>query len=100
MYLELLKHLGTGGTSTMVPIVMMFTMFTPQDEFFRHVADSRTGTVLALVDTLQEAPANSPLRGTLCNSLRETLAAICRDSDGQDPFCIDRQMIIEEASCA
>lgn len=97
MIAELGKLLGTGGAASALPIVVMYSFFTPSEDFNRHVAEARTGIVQDLIRDLSSEPAG-PYRDTLCEALESELAAICLDS-AEHPFCIDRMVLLTKGGC-
>lgn len=86
---------STGGAA--VSLVATYALFTPAEQYNRHVAEERTGQVQQLVQALRDEPAGA-YRDTLCKTLEATLAQICLDSPGH-PFCIDRMVLMQKAGC-
>lgn len=93
----LAKALGGHGSAAAVPILAGILLFTPQEDFNRHVAESRTGTILDLVDRAQRADGD--FRAVLCRTLRQELAQVCQDAP-ESAVCEDRLMYLEQAGCA
>lgn len=91
------KALGAPVGAAAVPLVMMYTLFTPQAQYARHVAEERTTTVQNLIRDLQSEPSGA-YHDTLCRTLEQTLAAICLDSR-EHPFCVDRGELMAKARC-
>jgi hypothetical protein len=91
------KILGgsTGGAS--LALVATYALFTPAEQYNRHVAEERTGQVQQTIETLSREPAG-PYRDTLCKQLELTLAQICLDSP-EHPFCKDRMVLMAKAGC-
>jgi hypothetical protein len=75
----------------------MYSLFTPQQTYDRHVAEERTAAVQRLIADLQDEPAGD-YRDTLCRTLEATLAQICLDSP-EHPFCLDRAVLMSKAGC-
>lgn len=94
---SLAKALGAPVGAAAVPLVAMYSLFTPEQQFTRHVAEERTTTVQTLVETLRKEEAG-PYRDTLCRTLEQTLTAICLDSPSH-PFCADRTVLMSKAGC-
>ena len=92
-----IKALGDRGAVAAVPILMMYSMFTPADDYNRHVAENRIGTIIDLVADAESTP-DGAFHDTLCRTLERELAALCLDSEGH-PFCEDRLMLLEKAGC-
>ena len=72
------------------------TRYTPQGTFYRHVADSKTGVILDLVQRAQGATGD--YKTTLCRALIEELGSICSDAPGHF-MCSDRDAYIKQAGC-
>lgn len=92
-----LKALGAHGSTAAVPVLIGYMVFTPAEQYDRHVAEERTSTVQSLIETLRNEPAGA-YRDTLCRTLESTLAQICLDSP-EHPFCIDRAVLLAKAGC-
>jgi len=95
---ELLKVLGTQGSTAAIPLLAMYALFTPESQYARHVAEERTTAVQQIVETAAKEPAG-PYHDTLCRTLESTLAQICLDSPSH-PFCIDRAVLMAKAGCS
>ena len=70
--------------------------YTPSPTFYRHVADSRTGTILDIVGRARGA--SGQYKDTLCSLLVQELNEVCSDSPAH-PLCLDREMYLEQAGC-
>ena len=93
-----IKALVGGGGGAVIPIVMMYGFFTQEDDFARHVAESNRGFIL---DTVARAQAEEPgdYKDSLCRSLQEAISELCASSP-QDSMCLDRQTLLEKATCS
>lgn len=96
--MEQLKIGGWALGSAAGAIAWIYGNFTPADDYNRHVAENRIGTIIELKDDAREA-GSSDFHETLCRTLERELAALCLDS-ADHPFCEDREMILEEAGCS
>jgi hypothetical protein len=90
----------TGASVAMIAgaVGWIYQNFTGVDDFNRHVAEARTGTVLDLLERLDTVPRGSDSHGLLCRTLVVELTAICTDAPNH-PFCEDREMILDDADC-
>ena len=96
--ISIIKTIGTGGGATATALLASMFMFTTADDFSRHVAESRTSTVLNLMEKL--GGDHSPeIHSILCRALLEEISALCLDTDGESVFCVDRAMIQESVGC-
>lgn len=89
----------TGANVAMIAgaVGWVYAQFTPAENFNRHVAEARTGTILDLKRALANVEPG-PYRDTLCETLEAELASVCIDSP-EHPFCLDRHMILEDSGC-
>lgn len=71
--------------------------YTPTADFYRHVADSKTGIILELVS--RAGNADGAYKETLCRTLVQELNGICVDSP-EHPMCVDRSEYIKQAGCS
>lgn len=94
---SVVKALGAHGSTAAVPILAGLMLFTPAEDYARHVAEERTSVVQNLMQTLKGEPPGA-YRDTLCRTLEATLAQICLDSPGH-PFCLDRAVLTARAGC-
>jgi hypothetical protein len=92
----LLKAAGVAVVALVTGVGAVYSQFTPRSDFYRHVADARTGTVLELVSRAQSADGD--YKDTLCRALIETLNEVCNDSP-QHPLCVDRDAYRKQAGC-
>jgi hypothetical protein len=70
--------------------------YTHQESFYRHVAESRTGIILDLVERARGT--DSAFHDSLCRALEEEISALCIDAENH-PICVDRGMYLERAGC-
>lgn len=94
---SLIAKLAGGGSAVAVPIVLMYSFFTPKDEYIRHVADSQSGFILQLVNDARSQPPG-PYKDSLCRALHGEIGSLCQYAP-QHSICIDRQQYIEAAGC-
>lgn len=93
----LAKLLGPAAGSAAVPVVVMFALFVPEDEYLRHVADSKSGVILELVDRARAEP-DPMYRDSLCRALQEQIGELCASAPDHS-LCQDRRLHLERAGC-
>jgi len=97
MIAELAKLAGSGGLGAALPIVLMYSQFTPIASHNELVAKSDRSYILELVDKARAEPAGA-FKDTICKSLHEAVAELCAAAH-DDAICVDRQMWFERAGC-
>lgn len=93
-----LKALASGGTGAAIPIVMMYALFTPNQDFTSHVAESLRGGILDLVAQAHDEEPG-PFKDALCKSLEQQIAELCTSAPN-DSLCTDRSILREKAGCS
>ena len=91
------KALGPSAGAAALPLVAMYTLFTPLDEHNQLVAKSDRGYILELVERAKNEPQGA-FKDSMCKSLHEALAELCAAAK-DDAICVDRAMWIERAGC-
>lgn len=96
---DLIKAIGGGGaTGAAVPLLVMYTQFTPSSDYMQHVAESQRGYILDVVAQAAAEPPG-PFKQSLCRTLEEAIASLCADTGGADSICLDRGVYYERAGC-
>jgi hypothetical protein len=93
----LTKFIGTAGTGAAVPIAAMYVLFTPKDEYYQHVADSKVGLVIQLANEAANE-RNGDYKDALCRQIEEAIGEICA-AQPTHSMCQDRQIYREKAGC-
>lgn len=93
----LVKSFGSHGVTAGLPVVLMFSLFTPEDEYLRHVAESQRGFIFDQIERAR-VEGTGPYKDSICRSLEETISALCAESP-EDSVCEDRVMLLEQAGC-
>jgi hypothetical protein len=91
------KALGAPAGAAAVPLVAMYALFTPADEYSRHVAESERGYILDIVEKARGEP-NGGFKDSLCRTLDEAIARLCASAP-DDALCMDRKALRERAGC-
>lgn len=91
------KLVGASGGSTAVAILAGVMLFTPADEFHRHVAESNRGFIL---DQVERARTLEPgdYKDSICRTIESAIADLCASAP-TDAICTDREMHLERAGC-
>lgn len=95
--IELVKSLGSGGIGASLPIVLMFTSFTPKEDYLHHVADSQQGYIIEMIWKISEMPEGEYKR-TMCKNLTSAITELCADAPA-NPICEDRREHLTHAGC-
>lgn len=85
---------GVNVTAIAGAVAWVYGNFTTADDYIRHVAESRTGTVQQLRRDLRENPGDQ----ITCDVLERELAAICLDTPDH-PFCKEQRKILDAGGC-
>jgi len=93
-----LKALGSHGATAAVPLVAMYTLFTPAGQFYRHVAEATRPFVFDTVERAQAAAPGSDYHRSLCRTLEQSIAELCADAP-DDAICMDRDIHLQRAGC-
>jgi hypothetical protein len=96
--IALVKGLGSHGATAAVPLVAMYALFTPSDQFNRHVAEASRPFIFDTVERAQEAEPGSDYHRSLCRTLEQSIASLCADAP-DDAICLDREIHLERAGC-
>jgi hypothetical protein len=91
------KVFGPSAGAAALPIVAMYALFTPSDEYDRHVAESNRTYILDVVDKARAEPPGA-FKDSLCRTLEEAIAELCASAP-DDSLCVDRAMYLERAGC-
>lgn len=92
-----LKALGAHGGTAAAPLLVGYMLFTPSDDFDRHVAESERTYILDVVEKARGEPPGA-FKDSLCRTLDEALGRLCAASR-DDALCLDRAMLRERAGC-
>lgn len=92
-----LKALGAHGATGAIPVVLMFSLFTPQDSFHRHVAEAARPFILETVERAADEPPGD-YKDSLCKTLEQAIAELCADAP-DDAICQDREVHLKRAGC-
>lgn len=93
-----LKALGAHGTTAAVPLVAMYALFVPSDQFHRHVAEATRPFIFDTVERAGKAEQGSDYHRSLCRTLEAAIAELCADAP-DDAICLDREIHLERAGC-
>lgn len=75
----------------------MESRYALRGEYLRHVADSRSGFILSLVESARAEPPGD-YKGSLCRTLQEQIGQLCQEAPTHS-ICLDRSIYLQRSGC-
>lgn len=95
--MSLLKLIAGHGSAMAIPLVAMYSLFTPIADHNALAAKSDRGYIMDLVEKARAEPPGG-FKDSMCRSLHEAIAELCAAAPS-DAICVDRAMWSQRAGC-